>query len=125
MHSLYYVHFLIIRDCVYSIRSNTNMFKANKNLGLYYELELLVDYIEDVEDLTLLDELLVDFRTVGLTHHDLGLAIELIEEYLPPYFECDTKGCYFSQTINNIPALTYFSDIDVEQISSIKSLVLI
>ena len=62
------------------IRSN-DMYKAIKNRGIYYELNLLIDYIEDDEDLELLNELLVDFRKDGLTQHDLSLAIELIEEY--------------------------------------------
>lgn len=96
------------------------MFKADKNLGLYYELESLVDYVEDIEDLELLSELLIDFRNEGLDKHDLSLCIELIEEYLPSYIECNRGGCYFSQTIEGIPAMTYFSDIDVENISSIK-----
>ena len=91
------------------------MYKATKNLGLYYELTLLIDYIEDDEDLELLNELLVDFRKKGLTQHDINLVLELIKEYLPKYIECDCDGCYVNQDINGIPAQTYFSDLETER----------
>ena len=91
------------------------MYKAKKNLGIYYELNLLIDYIEDNEDLELLNELLVDFRKDGLTQHDLSLALELIEEYLPTYIECDNDGCYVNQDIEGMPAHTYFTDLETER----------
>lgn len=99
------------------------MFKAQRNLGLYYELTLLIDYIENDEDLNLLNELLVDFRKEGLTAHDISLATELIEEYLPEYIECDGLGCYVNQDIEGIPAHTYFSDLETErQETSVQTL---
>lgn len=91
------------------------MFKAQKNIGLYYELTLLIDYIEDNDDLNLLNELLVDFRKEGLTAHDISIGIELIEEYLPDYIECDKEGCYVNQDIDGLPAHTYFSDLETER----------
>jgi len=91
------------------------MYKASKNLGLYYELQLLIDYIEDDDNLNLLNELLVDFRKEGITHNDIKLAIELIEEYLPSYIECDLDGCYVNQDIEGIPAHTYFSELETER----------
>jgi len=101
------------------------MFRAINNLGLYYELQLLIDYIEDDNDLNLLNELLVDFRKEGFTQHDIKLAIELIEEYLPSYIECDLGGCYVNQDINGNPAHTYFSDLETErqETNVIKTLV--
>lgn len=91
------------------------MYKAKDNLGIYYELKLLIDYIEDDEDLNLLNELLIDFRKEGLTQHDLSLAIELIEDYLPECIECNSEGCYFNQDIEGTPAHTYFSDLETER----------
>lgn len=91
------------------------MYKAVNNLGLYYELNLLIDYIEYDEDLELLNKLLVDFRKDGITQHDISLAVELIEEYLPEYIECDSEGCYVNQDIDGIPTHTYFSDLETER----------
>ena len=102
------------------------MFIAKRNPGLYYELTLLIDYIEDNDDLNLLNELLVDFRKEGLTAHDINLGIELIEEYLPHYIECDNEGCYVNQDIDGIPAHTYFSDLETErQETRVQAIVLV
>lgn len=93
---------------------SNSLFKASKNLGIFKELSLLLDYIEDNDDLNLLDYLLVNFKSTGLTHIELKDAIELIEDYLPNYLECDSKGCYLTQEIDGIPAYTYIDNIDVE-----------
>ena len=90
------------------------MYKAKDNQGLYFELTLLIDYIEDYEDLNLLNELLIDFKKQGLTQHDLKLAVELIEEYLPNYIECTQKGCYLYNLIDDIDTYTCFSDLEIE-----------
>lgn len=101
------------------------MFKARKNTGIYYELQLLIDYIEEDIDLNLLNDLLVSFRKEGLTKYDLDLAIELIEEYLPKYIECNVKGCYVNQDINGMMTHTYFTDLETErqEINVTKTLV--
>lgn len=90
------------------------MYKAKKNQGLYFELTLLIDYIEDYEDLNLLNELLIDFKKQGLTQHDLKLGVELINKYLPNYIECTAKGCYLYNLIDNVDTYTCFSDLDIE-----------
>lgn len=90
------------------------MYKATDNKGLYYELTLLIDFIEDYEDLNLLNELLIDFKKQGLTAHDILLCAELIEQYLPTYLECSTKGCYLYQDINEVETYTCISDLEIE-----------
>ena len=103
------------------------MFIASRNLGIYYELQQLIEYIEDDEDLNLLDNLLVKFRKEGLTDKELRLSIELIEEYLPIHIECDSGGCYVTQEIDGIPANTYFSDLETErqETNVVKTLLLV
>jgi len=91
-----------------------SVFKASKNLGTYKELCLLLDYIEEDESLNELDYLLNKFRGTGLTHKELKNAIQLIEDYLPTYLECDIEGCYLTQEIDGIPAYTYIDNIDIE-----------
>lgn len=90
------------------------MYKARDNKGLYYELKLLIDYIDDNEDLNLLNELLIDFKYKSLNTHDIKLCIELIETYLPNYIECDKKGCYIYQNINSVETYTCFSELETE-----------
>ena len=89
------------------------MFKADKNLGLYYELELILDYVESKDDLDLLDILLVKFRTEGLEGKELREVVRLIESYLPIEIECDCKGCYISNIINGEKAITYLPILDI------------
>jgi hypothetical protein len=101
------------------------MYKAIDNVGIYYELNLLIDYIEEDEDLELLNELLIDFKKEGLTQHDLSLAIELIEQYLPGYIECDSEGCYVNQDIEGISTHTYFSDLETELQENITKTLLV
>ena len=96
------------------------MYKANRNKGIYYELTLLIDYIEDDYDLDLLDSLLKDFSKDGLNLQDLRIVLELIEDYLPEYIECDYEGCYISQCINNLPTYTYFTDIKEEHTEQLE-----
>lgn len=94
------------------------MYKAKDNKGLYFELNLLIDFIEDYEDLNLLNELLVDFKKEGLDSHDIKLVTELINQYLPSYLECDKNGCYLYQNINDIETYTCFSDLETEYYST-------
>jgi len=90
-----------------------SIYKASKNLGIYKELCLLLDYIEADEDLNELDFLLNQFRAYGLTYKQLKQAVQLIEKYLPTHLGCDKKGCYLTQDIEGITAYTYIDDIDV------------
>ena len=78
------------------------MFKANKNVGLYLELEQLINYVEDFNDETLVDSLLKKFKGDGLTVVELREVTSLINKYLPPHIECDNNGCYFVTEITDI-----------------------
>ena len=100
------------------------MYKAQNNLGIYYELSMLLDYIEDDEDLELLDLLLKDFTGPGLAHYGIKLAIELIETYLPDHIECDCDGCYFTQEVEGMAANTYFSDIKTDEPVALENKIL-
>jgi len=91
-----------------------SLYKASRNLGIYQELCLLLDYIEDDKDLNSLDYLLKSFINKGLTSKELKQAIELINNYLPTYLECDLGGCYLTQEIQGMPANTYIDDINLE-----------
>lgn len=76
------------------------MYKARKNLGIYFELRQLINYIAEVDE-NLLDELIVKFRGPGLSLQELRQASSLIEEYLPAHIECDISGCYFVSVLDN------------------------
>ena len=71
------------------------MFSIDRNEGLYLELCLLLDYIEDYEDLEWLGYLKHKWESQGaLNKEDLERVIGLIEDYLPPEIECSRSGCY-------------------------------
>lgn len=88
------------------------MFLAQENIGIYYELELLIDYnLEDKEEEEWLNYFLVKFRNEGLTHEELKDAIGMIEDYLPKEIECDSTGCYIVNEIDGEPAQTYLPKV--------------
>lgn len=71
------------------------IYKASKNVGLYLELEQLINYVDDFNDENAVDYLLKQFKGEGLTQKEIKQVIALIEKYLPPHIECDKDGCYF------------------------------
>lgn len=89
------------------------MYLAQDNLGIYLELELLIEHIEDKEDEDWLDYFLVKFRKEGLTLTELKDAVGMIEDYLPAEIECDSSGCYIiNNEVEGKPAITYIPRID-------------
>lgn len=88
------------------------MYKASKNVGLYLELEQLINYVDGFTDENAVDFLLNKFKGEGLTHKEIRQVVALIEKYLPPHIECDRNGCYF---------VTEFSDIESGEHVSIHS----
>lgn len=85
------------------------MYRACNNLGLFYELNLLIEYIEDNSTLELLNKLIKEFKTKGLTQQEIKISVNLIQEYLPPYLGCTNKGCYLYQNIDNVETYTYLN----------------
>ena len=81
------------------------MFSIERNKGLYLELCLLLDYIEDYDDLEWLGYLRHEWESKGvLTAVDLQNVVGLIDDYLPPEIECTNKGCFLVN--NNVEAYT-------------------
>jgi len=98
------------------------MYKACNNLGLFYELNLLIEYIENDITLELLNKLIKEFNMKGLSHKDIKVSINLIETYLPSYIGCTVEGCYLHQNIDNIETYTYFKESNTTKINSKKNL---
>ena len=90
------------------------MYKIKNNIGLYFELLLLIDYIEDNNELNTLNNILIAFKKTGLDNNTLRISIELINKYLPSFIECNSNGCYLNQKIDNIDSYTCFSDIETD-----------
>lgn len=81
------------------------MFRLQKNKGLYLELCLLLDYIEEYDDLTMLGFLKTTWEDEGyIGKNNLRLVVKLINKYLPPELECSSAGCYLVN--NNVAAYT-------------------
>ena len=85
------------------------MFFIKKNEGLYLELCLLLNYIEDDDDLVWLDFYKNKWEVEGLSRLDLKHVVNLINTYLPPEIECDNSGCYIVN--NKVEAITNIDEI--------------
>ena len=70
------------------------MFDIKKNKGLYLELCLLLDYIEEYEELEWLGHFKSTWENRPLTNEELKDVVGLIEDYLPVEIECNKQGCY-------------------------------
>lgn len=98
------------------------MYKIKNNKGLYFELILLIDYIENNDELNILNNILSVFKKTGLDNNTLKISLTLINKYLPSFIECNNEGCYLYQKIDGIDSYTCFSDIETNNyFSSIKN----
>lgn len=93
------------------------MFSIKNNQGLYSELLLLLDYIEDYEDLEWLGYYKNLWEARSINQEELKDIVGLIEDYLPPEIECDCNGCYLvNDTITAYTPIEGFKEdyIDTE-----------
>lgn len=89
------------------------MFSIEKNKGLYLELCLLLDYIEDEKDLEQLGFYRNLWENSGVDAAALKEIVGLINKYLPIEIECNSAGCHLvNNDIGVYTPINEFSEIN-------------